>query len=123
MAFREPSVFTGKDGKSQYIGGVEANVYQQTTNSIKNMTERDLLRCYAMITDEFGFGGSSASNNAGKNNAVFGSASSTQGFTSSSSKGNSASFVISSASGQLSTSSAAESATNANSWSRAPSLG
>ena len=48
------------------------------------------------------------------NNAVFGSASSTQGFTSSSSKGNSASFVISSASGQLSTLSAAESATNAN---------
>ena len=65
VAFREPSVFTGKDGKSQYIGGSRRMSTSKTTNSIKNMTERDLLRCYAMITDEFGFGGSSASNNAG----------------------------------------------------------
>lgn len=110
VAFREPVVFTGKDGKSQYIGGSRHMSANKTTNSIKNMTERDLLRCFAMITDENGFGGSFNSNNAGMNNAVFGGTSSTQGFTTSSSKGNSASFVMSSASGQISTPSAAMSA-------------
>ena len=111
--FREPVVFTGKNGKSHYIGGSRRmSAIPRTTNSIKSMTERDLLRCYAMITDERGSGGSSSAS-AGMNNAVFGSTSCTQGFTNSSSKGNSASFVISSASGQLSTLSAANSASGA----------
>lgn len=89
---RDPVVY--KSGA--YVGGIHGKTASKNNNSTQNLTERDVLRCFAVITDESG-------STSAHTNALFGNRTSTQGFTNSSSKANVSSFVQSSASGLPST--------------------
>lgn len=79
-----------------YVGGIHGKTASKNDDSTQNLTERDVLRCFAVITDESG-------STNGHRSTLFGNRTSTQGFTNSSSKANVSSFVQSSASGLPST--------------------
>lgn len=83
-----------------YVGGIHGRAASKNNNSTQNMTEKDVLRCFAVITNENG-------SMDAQRNAISGMHTSTQGFTNSSSKANASSFVQSSASGLPSTLAAA----------------
>jgi NDP-sugar pyrophosphorylase family protein len=84
------------------MGGIHGTKASRNYNSVNQLTEKDILRCFAVIAEENGDVRSPA--------ILFGMATSVQGFTNGISKANASSFVTSSCSDLPSTAASAASA-------------